>query len=276
LNSSNEPPGTEAFYRDVEARRYALEPHIPHVAGFSQWAERDVLEAGCGMGTDGAQFAKHGANYTGLDQSELALAHARRNFEVRRLTGRFVRGSVTQLPFEDQSFDLVYSFGVIHHCDDTAAAVSEFRRVLRTGGTALVMLYHRGSLNYGLNILVVRRLLAAGLLIPHFADVAARVTHSPRHVFEGHRRLLRDYGLRYLTDTQLFLNNNTDGPGNPLSKVYSRREAYQLFAGFSSITTSAHYLNVRLYPGGERLSNAALGRRLERALGWHLCVRAIR
>jgi SAM-dependent methyltransferase len=274
LSVAQEEPGTEAFYREVERQRYRLEPHIPEVALFSEWTGRDVLEAGCGIGTDGAQFAKCGARYTALDQSELALTLARRGFELRGLRGRFLSGSITDLPFEDESFDLVYSFGVIHHSPHTERAVAEFYRVLRPGGIALVMLYHRGSLNYRFNILVVRRALAIALLIPRFDDFAARFTRENADIFAGHRQLLLRHGVRYLKDTQLFLNNNTDGPGNPLSKVYSRKEARELFSEFSSVNTCVRYLNLRLYPGGEWVTQTSVARRLERAVGWHLFVRA--
>lgn len=274
LHVTESEAGSEAFYREVEERRYRLEAHIPEFARFSEWTGRDVLEAGCGIGTDGAQFAKYGARYTGLDQSELALTLARRGFELRGLSGRFVSGSVTEMPFEDESFDLVYSFGVIHHSPHTEQAVAEFYRVLRPGGMALVMLYHRGSLNYRFTILVVRRAFATALLIPRFGYLAARFTHEKQGVFNDHRQLLRRYGLRYLTDTQLFLNHNTDGPGNPLSKVHSPRDARELFSEFSFVRSRVRYLNVRLYPGGDRFSRTWIGRRLERTMGWHLCISA--
>lgn len=274
LHATERKAGSEAFYREVEEKRYRLEPHILEFARFPEWTGRDVLEAGCGIGTDGAQFAKHGALYTGLDQSELALTLAQRGFELRGLSGRFVAGSVNEMPFGDESFDLVYSFGVIHHSPHTEQALAEFYRVLRPGGMALVMLYHRGSLNYRFTILGVRRALAAALLIPGFGYLAARLTRENQEVFSDHRQLVRRYGARYLTDKQLFLDNNTDGPGNPLSKVYSRREAGKLFSEFSSVRSSIRYLNLRLYPGGDRFSRTWMGRRLERAMGWHLCISA--
>ena len=141
-------PGTPAFYEDVEQHQYALEPHIRDVVRFERFQGRDVLEAGCGIGTDGVQFARAGARYTVSDFSEVGLSLARRRFELEGLPGSFVHGSITALPFPDESFDVVYSHGVIHHVEDTERAVAEFRRVLRPGGTVLAMVYHRGSLNY--------------------------------------------------------------------------------------------------------------------------------
>jgi SAM-dependent methyltransferase len=267
-------PGTPEFFRDVEEHRYSLEPHIPEVVQFERWAGRDVLEAGCGIATDGMRFARAGARYTGFDGSSTALSLARRRFEAAGVDARFEQGSVAALPFADESFDLVFSHGVIHHTQDTEQAVAEFHRVLRPGGTALVMLYHRGSLNYRFTILVVRRVLAALLLVPGAAGLVARATGEDPAVLEGHRALLREHGLRYLTDRGLFLSNNTDGPGNPLSKVYSRAEARRLFAAFDDVQTAVRFLNLRAYPGGERLAATRAARALERRIGWHLYVKA--
>lgn len=87
--------------------------------------------------------------------------------------------------------------------------------------------------------------------------------------------LLRQHGARYILDRELFLSNNTDGPSNPLSKVYSRKDIRDLFGPyFPDITTKVRYLNLRLYPMGERFSKTAVASQLERSIGWHLYVEA--
>jgi ubiquinone/menaquinone biosynthesis C-methylase UbiE len=273
---TDEPVGSTEFFNAVEQHRYSLEPAIPEMARFWEWADRNVLEAGCGIATDGINFARHGANYTGVDFSDSAVSLAHHRFELEGVSGRIVQASITELPVADQSQDLVYSNGVIHHIPDTQRAIDEMFRVLRPGGKALVMVYHRGSLNYHVNILLIRRALTLALLAPGFASLVARVTHADPAIVEGHRDLLREHGLRYLTDRQLFLNNNTDGPGNPLSKVTTRAEARRLFARFRDVQTDARYLNLRLYPGGRRLAETRLARRLERRYGWHLWIAATR
>ena len=266
------PRGSREFFEQVERHRYTLEPHIPEIVGFERWTGRDVLEAGCGVATDGLQFARAGARYTGLDLSPVALDLAQRRFELEGAEGRFIRGSVTDLPFDDESFDVVYSHGVIHHVDDTRGAVDELHRVLRPGGSALVMVYHRGSLNYHFNIMLVRRLLAALLLVPSAQRAVARVTGEDPRLVAAHAQLLRSHGLRYLRDRGLFLSKNTDGPGNPLSKVFSRREALELFGSFRDVRFETRFLNLRIYPGGARLASTSLARRLERRIGWFLYV----
>lgn len=273
---TNEEPGTAEFFRAVERHRYSLEPHIPEVARFGDWASKDVLDVGCGVATDGVQFARAGARYTGFDGSPAAIELAGRRFELEGLPADLRSGDATRLPFPDQSFDLVWSHGVIHHFPDTHEAVAEFRRVLRPGGTCLVMLYHRASFNYYVTIMLVRRLLAATLLIPGAADSIARLTEEDPAVMAGHRTLLAEHGARYLTDRALFLSNNTDGPGNPLSKVYSAASARDLFGGWRSVDTMVRYLNLRIYPKGDRLARTDLAQRLGRRWGWHLYVRATR
>jgi SAM-dependent methyltransferase len=272
---TDEPVGTSAFYQAVEKHRYSLEPHIPEIVQFDRHCGRDVLEVGCGIGTDAAQFARAGATYAGVDATPIAVELARERFRQDQLEGSFQVADATDLPFPDNSFDLVYSHGVIHHIDKTEQAIAEMARVVRPGGTVLVMLYHRGSLNYRFTILGVRRILAGLLLVPGASGLISRLVGERGDVLEGHRQLLRERGFRYLTDKQLFLDNNTDGPGNPLSKVYSRREAQRLFERrFPRVWTEVRYLNLRLYPMGERISASGFGRRLERRIGWHLYVHA--
>jgi ubiquinone/menaquinone biosynthesis C-methylase UbiE len=267
-------PGTPEFFRDVERHRYRLEPHIPEIAEFARWAGKDVLEAGCGIGTDAVSFVRADARYTGLDGSATAIDLARARFELEGMDGTFEQGSITQLPFDDASFDLVYSHGVVHHIPDTARAIAEFHRVLRPGGTALVMVYHRDSLNYRFTIMVLRRALATALLLPGAVTAVSRLTGELPAVLEAQRKLIREHGRRYLTDSQLFLSNNTDGPGNPLSKVYSRAEAAALFGAFARAETEVRFLNLRIYPGGQALAATRTARKLERRIGWHLYVRA--
>ena len=136
------------------------------------------------------------------------------------------------------------------------------------------MVYHRDSLNYYVSIMAVRRALAGLLLLPAGERLAARLTGEPRDVLRGHRELLARHGLRYLADPALFLSHNTDGPGNPLSKVYSRAGMRRAFAAFEHVDTDVRFLNLRAYPLGERLERMATAQRLGRRAGWHLWVTA--
>src|ERR1700704_713957 len=149
--------GTREFFARVEAHRYTKEWHIPEAADFAGTRGLRVLEIGCGMGTDGAQFAQAGAHYAGIDLTEAAIELARKRFELSGLEGEFRVADAEKLDFADNSFDRVYSHGVLHHTPDTARAVAEIHRVLKPDGRAAVMLYHRGSYNYRIGIRVLRR-----------------------------------------------------------------------------------------------------------------------
>ncbi|HYG81806.1 MAG TPA: class I SAM-dependent methyltransferase, partial [Pyrinomonadaceae bacterium] len=155
---SDAPPGTRLFYERVEEHRYTKEWHIPAAADFAGARGLSVLEIGCGLGTDGAQFAQAGALYTGVDLTDAAVELAQKRFELFGLPGTFRTADAENLDFADESFDLVYSHGVLHHTPDTVKAVKEVHRVLKPGGRAVVMLYHRDSYNYRVNIRVLRRL----------------------------------------------------------------------------------------------------------------------
>lgn len=138
--------GTAAFFEALDARRYALEPFIGEYARFEEQAGRRVLEIGCGTGSDLMRFARAGAVVTGVDLSPRSLALTRRRFDLVGIPADLRVADAERLPFLDGSFDLVYSWGVLHHAPDPALAIREAHRVLVPGGQACVMLYHRRSL----------------------------------------------------------------------------------------------------------------------------------
>jgi SAM-dependent methyltransferase len=276
LPGSNRVPVSRERYETVRATRYRLEPHLEELAAFERHAGHVVVEVGCGIGTDGTRFLEGGARYVGVDSSDTAVRTARATSDFLKLGGMVVAGDATALPIRASAVDFAFSNGVLHHVDDTEAAIQEIHRILRPGGQCLVMLYHRSSLNYRFNILVLRRLGALALLSPRAAAVIGRLTGESPETLEGHRALLRRHGLRYLTDRRLFLSNNTDGPGNPLSKVYSAKEARRLFGRFRRVDTQVRYLNLRTMPLLDRVLRNRLKERLARRWGWYLYVRATR
>jgi len=276
LEDASDGPLTADGYAAIRASRYRSESHLETVAGFADYGGKLVVEVGCGIGIDGSRFLEGGARYVGVDRSDVAVRTAHRSFDMLGLKGAVVEGDATALPIASGSVDFVYSNGVLHHIPDTAGVVREIHRILRPDGRCLVMLYHRSSFNYYFNIMLLRRLGAPLLLLPGGARLVARLTGESVETLAGHRALLRRHGLAYLTDRQLFLSNNTDGPGNPLSKVFSKRQARLLFAGFGQVETEVHFLNLRTLPLLDRLLGPATRQRLARRLGWHLYVHATR
>ena len=126
--------------------RYSLEPFIPDFAGFRSSGGKRVLEIGVGMGADYEQWLRAGAIATGVDVSWQSLARARQRCEQAGLKHDLQCADAERLPFGADSFDIVYSYGVMHHSPDTARCVSEAWRVLKPGGTAKIMLYHHPSM----------------------------------------------------------------------------------------------------------------------------------
>ncbi|MCA1574083.1 MAG: class I SAM-dependent methyltransferase [Acidobacteria bacterium] len=266
-------PGTRRFYEVLEEHRYEKEWHIPQAADFASTQGLKVLEIGCGLGTDGAQFAGAGADYTGVDLTDAAIELAQKRFELFNLTGTFQTADAEKLDFADDSFDLVYSHGVLHHTPDIERAVNEIYRVLRPGGRAVVMLYHRDSYNYRVNISLLRRAGAQLLRWEPGVSLVHRLTGESLESLRQHATQLRNDQRSYLKSEE-FLSQNTDGAGNPLARVYSRGEARELFKGFAKIELRTYFLNKRWLP----LIGSVLPRSLESRLafrwGWHLWIYA--
>jgi len=147
IRHSRKELGTKEYFDEVESRKYFVEPHIPGFADFGRWAGRNVLEVGCGLGTDAVNFARAGAKYTGIDLSEESLNLARTRFDVFGLNGKFQICNAEQLSHElpGRNFDLAYSFGVIHHTPNPRAAFEQIAKVIKPSGTLKCMLYAKNS-----------------------------------------------------------------------------------------------------------------------------------
>jgi len=265
--------GTREFFARIEAHRYAKEWHIPEAADFAGARGLRVLEIGCGLGTDGVRFAKAGADYTGIDLTDAAIELARKRFELSGLRGELRVSDAENLDFADESFDLVYSHGVLHHTPDIARAVSEIHRVLKPGGRAIVMLYHRDSYNYRVGICILRRAGARLLKSESGLKLVHRMTGEPIDSLREHARIVKASTNGYLSSDE-FLSQSTDDAGNPLARVYSRREARELFKDFREVKLRAYFLNKRFVP----VIGGLLPRTIESALatrwGWHLWIYA--
>ena len=145
------PEGTPEFFAQVERKRNELEPFIARYADFPLTRGQRVLEIGVGAGTDFMRFARAGADATGVDLTEHAIRLVRQRLDNEGLQAHLQQADAEALPFEDEAFDRVYSWGVLHHTPDTARAVREAVRVLAPGGRLCVMLYARHSwVAYGL------------------------------------------------------------------------------------------------------------------------------
>jgi len=138
---------SRAYFEAIEELRYAREPEVTSFAQFSRFHEQKVLEVGVGVGTDFIQWVRAGAEAYGIDLTPEAIEHATRRLDVYGLRPKEIRlADCENLPYPDNVFDLVYSWGVIHHTPNTERALAEIVRVCRPGGTCKVMVYNRHSL----------------------------------------------------------------------------------------------------------------------------------
>ena len=238
--------GTREFFDAVERHRYSeYAPWMPEVMGFDDFASKRLLEVGCGMGTDLLQFARGSAKVTGVDLTPRSIEISRQHLAVYGEQGEFAVTDGENLPFADESFDVVYSNGVLHHTPDTAGAVREIYRVLRPGGLARVMLYHRRSLHYWSQII-----LRYGLLGGEFLR-----GNSPEEIMSK------------------YVEINESG-GRPLVKVYSRREARNLFSMFREVKVQVEQLTRPEFYFLGRFIPEGVFRGLRRSVGWNVIISA--
>lgn len=246
----------EAFFADYDRYRYGKEGHILRCLDEIDFKEKQVLEIGLGQGADSEQLIKRGAIWSGLDLTPESVARVQTRLSLRRLPHQSVKqGSVLQLPYDDQSFDVVFSHGVLHHVPDIQVAQREIHRVLKPGGQLIVMLYARWSLNYLISIGIVRRL---GLLALYVANP------HPGGIVGQHLANARATGvLRYLAMDN-FIHRSTDGPLNPYSKVYDLGTVRKDFPSFNIVRAYKEFMHAPPLP----VSHLPLAR----ILGWHLWV----
>ena len=145
LEITTHPVGTPGFFADLDQYHFEKLHHLLRLVDFDGYRGKRVLEVGCGAGTDLARFARGGALVTGIDLSQSAIDLARRNFEQQGLQADLREADGEQLPFEDDTFDLVYAHGVVQYTPDGRKLVDECRRVLKPGGEAVFQVYNRIS-----------------------------------------------------------------------------------------------------------------------------------
>jgi len=197
------------------------------------------------MGTDLLQFARGGARCVGIDLTPRSIEITRHRFQLYGAEGDFMISDGERLPFHDASFDVVYSNGVLHHTPDTAGAIREIHRVLRPGGVAKVMLYHRNSLNYWVEVVLKHGVLGAEFLRGRSTqEIMSRVIEYSEH------------------------------GGRPLVKVYSRRQARELFKLFKDVTVNVEQLRRDELRFLAPLVSESMLDRLRKQIGWNVIVTA--
>jgi ubiquinone/menaquinone biosynthesis C-methylase UbiE len=239
IRHSSQPVGTKKYFDEVEARKYFVEPHIPKFADFTKWRDKQVLEIGCGIGTDAINFARNKALYTGVELSTESLRIAQQRFKIFDLNGTLLNGNAELIDelFPGRTFDLIYSFGVLHHTPDISKAFRAIRKLTNSGTTFKFMVYAKHSWK--------NALINAGLEQPEaqFGCPIANVYSD-----EGITELLADAGFKVTSIIQDHIF--------PYNIDKYRNYEFELEPWFAE------------------MSKAMRGA-LEQQLGWHLLITAI-
>ena len=252
LRHSPREVGSREYFDEVESRKYFVEPHIPGFAEFDRWNGRRVLEVGCGLGTDTVNFARAGAHVTAIELSERSAELARKRVELYGFADRVKIhvGNAEELPsiVEPQAFDLVYSFGVIHHSPHPRRIVEHLMRYLAPSSELRLMVY-------------------------------ARVSYKLFWI-------MRDEGIWDMSRIDEVIARNSEAQtGCPITYSYSEDSVRELLAGFRLLDVHKSHIftwDVEAYRNYEyrkadewvNVSDADLAA-LEKELGWHLLVRAV-
>jgi SAM-dependent methyltransferase len=251
----------DEFFTDYDRFRYRNEPHLPACIEALDVAGKKVLEIGLGEGAESERLISQGALWSGVDLTAEAVERVRTRLTLRELPYEELRqGSVLDLPFADDSFDVVFSHGVLHHVPEIRQAQSEIHRVLRPGGELIIMMYARWSLNYLVSIGMVRR---AALLAAYPLARAGILSDDPaRGMLAAHLANARERGLARYLRLEEFTHRNTDGPANPYALVYDRRRIERDFPSFRVTRTYKRHMHAPPLPV-DRLPGETL-------MGWHL------
>jgi len=252
VRHSKETPGTELFYNQVEAKKYFVEPHIPVFADFGKWNGKKVLEIGCGLGTETINFARSGAEVTVIELSTGSLDLAKMRAKIFGLQDKikFFQGNAEELStfINFEQFDLIWSFGVIHHSPNPEKIIQQIRSFMSPQTELRIMLYYKYSWK------VFWILIKYG-----------------RGKFWKLKELVAQY-----SEAQL---------GCPVTHVYSKSDVKKLLKGFKIKEISIEHIFSWKFPEYKdniykkvwyfRWLPKKVFDWLEKRFGWHLCIRAV-
>lgn len=254
VRHSPQPLGTREYFDEVEARRYLVEPHIRRFAEFERWRGKRVLEIGCGIGTDTTSFARAGAYVTAVDLSTRSIEIARQRMELYGVADRvkFYAGSAEELSriVPAETYDLIYSFGVIHHTPHPERVLDQLRQFTGPQTTVKIMVYHRHS--WKVAWIVARyghgQFWKLEELVAKYSEAQTGCPITFSYTPSEFRDLLAAHGLR---TREIFVDH-----------IFPYR-----------IPDYTQYRYVRNWYF--RWMPAAMFRAMERRFGWHLCVTAV-
>jgi SAM-dependent methyltransferase len=253
------------YFREIQESRYQLQSHILELLSLLDLDRKRVLEIGTGVGTDARTIIDLGAHYTGINVDASSCNMTRRALDVFSLAGDVRHASALDIPYPNETFDIVYSFGVLHHIPDADQAVKEILRVLKPNGRLAIMLYNKTSINY---MIEIRRLRKCGLRVLGLPGIVSLLGRFglPKARLQHHLDLRKTIGT--MSDEE-WLSRNTDGPENPYSRVYDDMETEDLLSGFDEVEQYVRFFDYRHWGAIGRLIPATARYALGARWGWH-------
>jgi ubiquinone/menaquinone biosynthesis C-methylase UbiE len=248
--------GTPEYYADTEEDRQDIHANfnqrfLNSAIGFDQIKNKTILEVGCGIGLDAIQFARNGNKLHLMDLSLNSIKIALGRLQNEGYKAVVCVGDANKLPFADNSFDLIYSFGVLHHSPDTESSIREIYRTLKPGGQVIVMLYSKWSAN-----MIFRTFVHNGLI--------------KREIFKLH-------SISKVLNKWTELQSKTESSTNPLTQVFSYRQIRKMFYQFDEVKLEKHFIN--RYQMAEarvflRFISEKVKNNLHKYLGWNTIIKA--
>ncbi|GAB1430609.1 hypothetical protein MASR2M18_14420 [Ignavibacteria bacterium] len=240
VGAQNLEVGTLEFYERINQNRYEeYATWLKDYVNFKRFAGKKVLEIGFGMSTDLMQFAEAGAEVWGIDLSPMHLDISQKRFALYGYKANLQLADAENMPFAENAFDTVYSFGVIHHTPDTQKAADEIYRVLKPGGKAIIGLYHKNSAFY-------------------YFVLMAKYILLFRFLRESYRRTLSRIEYREHSEAC------------PLVKLYTLKTMADLFSKFGKVQISCHHLDSSHFGPFKKMIPQSLVKKLEPKLGWYI------
>lgn len=244
--TSKYPEGTKEFFDDITKNRYeTYAPWIKSTFKFEQYIGKRVLEVGVGTGSDHLELAKAGAILTGVDITPKSIELTKKNLDLHGYKSDLRVADAENLPFEGNTFDVVYSFGVLHHTPDTQKAIDEVYRVLKPGGKAIIALYHKYSL-FWISVILYEMVFKRGFLKKSLDQRLAEVELGGKET-------------------------------NPLVKLFTKSQVKQMFKKFKNIKIYTRHSEIRLSGRHiDKFLNSSMIKKLFEILskkwGWYLII----
>ena len=250
---------SEEFFDTYTDFRYRKTHHLDKYIDWQAAKEKEVLEIGLGIGADGCRWAEQAKKYTGVDLTLEAVEATRKHLAIRNLSGIVRQCNAEKLPFENETFNIVYSHGVLHHTTNINNAFAEVERVLDKKGVFIVMLYAKGSFNYWFRIQLYFRLMFLASLIKRKFGLKIKETWT------SHLNNLDNKGWAYFSWKE-WPHHCTDGPDCEVANIYTKKEVKTMLEakGFKIEKMKKAHFPAGLPP--------KLERKLASLFGFHLIV----